>query len=159
MSELNPTFRELLNEKGALPADMAMLRQIAAFDPLLLDNLDSRYVVAWRMGQELSEGRAVLQSLSAYVVLNKQRNAMLLLPVTYDELRQAIMIAHGKNLAVELLNERSLAALIELGILVRIGGGLMEVTSHGERLYVRLQRGEHLRELEPPPHLPVYAPL
>ena len=84
---------------------------------------------------------------------------MLLLPLTYDELRQAVLAARGKNLAVELLDDRSLAALIELGILVRIGAGLMEVTSHGERLYVRLQRGEHLRELEPPPPLPTYGPL
>jgi hypothetical protein len=74
MSELNQTFRELLNEKGALPADMlAMLRRIAAFDSLLLDNLDPRYVVAWRRGQELSEGRAVLQALSAYVAAQQRK--------------------------------------------------------------------------------------
>jgi len=84
---------------------------------------------------------------------------MQLSPLTYDELRQAVLAAHGENLAVELLDDRSLAALIDLGILVRIGGGLIETTSHGERLYLRLQRGEHLRELEPPPPLPVYGPL
>jgi len=84
---------------------------------------------------------------------------MPLLPLTYDELRQAVLAVRGKNLAVELLDDRSLAALIDLGILVRIGGGLMEATTHGERLYVRLQRGEHLRELDAPPPLPTYGPL
>jgi len=74
MSELNQIFRELLNEKGGLPADMlAMLRRIAAFDSLLLDNLDPRYVVAWREGRELSEGRAVLQALSAYVAAQQRK--------------------------------------------------------------------------------------
>ena len=84
---------------------------------------------------------------------------MPLLPPTYDQLREAVLVAHGKNLAIELLDHRILAALIELGILVRVGGGLIEATSHGERLYVRLQRGEHLRELEPAPPLPTYGPL
>ena len=79
--------------------------------------------------------------------------------LTYDQLRQAVLVAHGCNLAVEALDDASLAALIDLGILVRVGGGLIEVTSHGERLYVRLQRGEHLRELESPPPLPTYGPL
>jgi hypothetical protein len=81
---------------------------------------------------------------------------MSLPPLTYDELRQAILAVHGENLAVELLDARSLQALIELGILVRVGGGLMEATSHGERLYHRLQRGEHATELDPEPPRPVY---
>lgn len=80
-------------------------------------------------------------------------------PLTYDQLRHAILAARGKSLTVELLDDRSLAALIDLGILVRVGGGLIEVTSHGERLYVRLQRGERLHELEPSPPLPTYGPL
>jgi hypothetical protein len=74
MSELNQTFRELLDEEGALPVDMlAMLRRITAFDSLLLDNLDPRYVVVWREGKELSEGRAVLQALSAYVAAQQRK--------------------------------------------------------------------------------------
>ena len=66
--QLDQSFRALLDEGGPLPADMlSLLRQIAAYDPLLLANLDPRYVVAWREGQELPEGRAVLQALTAYV--------------------------------------------------------------------------------------------
>jgi len=68
MHQLNQVFRDLLDEAGSLPEDMlALLQQIAAYDPLLLANLDRRYVVAWRGGRELPEGRAVLQALAAYV--------------------------------------------------------------------------------------------
>ena len=68
MHELHQPFRALLDESGPLPADMlSLLRQIAAYDPLLVANLDSRYAVAWRAGCKLSEGRAVLQALRAYV--------------------------------------------------------------------------------------------
>lgn len=68
MHELNQPLRDLLDQSGRLPADMlALLREIVAYDPLLITNLDPRYVVAWREGQELPEGRAVLQALTAYV--------------------------------------------------------------------------------------------
>ena len=87
---------------------------------------------------------------------NNESNSMPLLPLTYDELRQGILTARGKNLAVELLDERSLQALIELGILVRVGDGLVEVTSHGERMHRRLLLGEHLPELDPEPPRPNY---
>ena len=74
MHELSQEFRELLDERRLLPADMlALLRKIAAFDPLLLSNLDSRYVVAWGRGRELPEGRAVLQALSAYVGVQQRK--------------------------------------------------------------------------------------
>lgn len=68
MHEFNQSLRDMLDESSSLPADMpVLLRQIAAYDPLLLANLDRRYFVAWRAGRELSEGRAVLQAIAAYV--------------------------------------------------------------------------------------------
>lgn len=74
MHELNQSFRALLDESDPLPADMlSLLRQIAAYDPLLLANLDTRYVVACRGGRELSEGRAVLQALSAYAGAQRRK--------------------------------------------------------------------------------------
>ena len=71
---LNQPFRDLLDESGKLPADMlALLRRIVAYDPLLVVNLDSRYAAAWREGQELPEGRAVLQALVAYVGAQRRK--------------------------------------------------------------------------------------
>jgi hypothetical protein len=68
MDALNQPLRSMLDENSPLPADMlALVRQVVAYDPLLLANLDRRYIVAWRAGRELSEGRAVLQALTAYV--------------------------------------------------------------------------------------------
>jgi hypothetical protein len=67
---------------------------------------------------------------------------------SYDDLRQAVLAAHGETLAATLLDDRCLRALIDLGIMVRVGGGLIETTSHGDRVYRRLERGEHLTELD-----------
>jgi hypothetical protein len=87
---------------------------------------------------------------------NNESNAMSQPTLTYDQLRQAVLTAHGECLAVELLDAACLEALIDLGIVVRVGGGLIEATSHGLRLHGRLQRGEHLKELDPQPPPPVY---
>ena len=74
MDELKQPFHDLLDESGPLPGDMrVLLQQIGAYDPLLLASLDRRYVVAWRGGRELSEGRAVLQALSAYVGAQRRK--------------------------------------------------------------------------------------
>jgi len=74
MDALNQPLRSMLDENSPLPADMlALVQQIVAYDPLLLANLDRRYVVAWRGGRELSEGRAVLQALSAYVGAQRRK--------------------------------------------------------------------------------------
>ena len=78
MHELKPEFRDLPDQRDLLPADMlVLLRKVAAYDPRLLANLDQRYVLAWRGGKELPEGRAVLQALAAYVGAQqqKERNA------------------------------------------------------------------------------------
>jgi len=50
------------------PADMdATIRGICAYDPALINSLDSRYFPAWSRGQDLSAGRAMLQAIAAYV--------------------------------------------------------------------------------------------
>jgi len=77
-------------------------------------------------------------------------------PLTYEDLRQAVLWAHGENLKAELLERRTLEALIDLGILVHVGGGLIEATSYGDRIHRRLQNGEHATELDPAPPRPVY---
>ena len=77
-------------------------------------------------------------------------------PLTYEELQRAVLSCHGEIVVAGTLDDRSLQALIELGIVVPVGKGAFEVTSHGRRLYGRLQRGEHARELDPPPPLPTY---
>jgi len=68
---------------------------------------------------------------------------------SYDDLRQAVLAARGDNLMVGLIQSDCMQALVELGVLVHIGGGMMETTSHGDRLHRRLQRGERIAELEP----------
>lgn len=73
---------------------------------------------------------------------------------SYEDLRQAILITHGPNLAAGALDDHCLYALVELGVLVHIGGGLIEVTSHGQRMHRRLQLGEHIAELDTQPELP-----
>jgi hypothetical protein len=74
---------------------------------------------------------------------------------TYESLRDAILAAHGPNLNATLLQNDCLQALVELGIVVRVGDGLIAATSHGERIHRRLKRGEHIAELDPPPDRPV----
>ena len=73
-----------------------------------------------------------------------------MLPVkpSYADLSQAILIAHGENLTVGMLDGACLQVLVELGIVVRVGDGMIAATSHGERIYRRLERGEHLAELD-----------
>ena len=78
MNPLHHQLQSFLDELDSIPADMlALLRKIAAYDPALLASLDERYLSAWRNGQELSEGRAVLQAIAAYVAsqLRKQPHA------------------------------------------------------------------------------------
>lgn len=87
---------------------------------------------------------------------NKQSNLMLPEPLTYEDLRHAVLWAHGDNLQADLIDRRSLEALVELGILVHVGGGLIEATSHGQRIYQQLQKGQHATELDPQPPRPVY---
>lgn len=70
---------------------------------------------------------------------------------TYEELKQAVLTAHGANLSATLLTDPCLEVLVDLGIVVHVGGGLIAATSHGERLHTRLQRGEHIAEFEPRP--------
>lgn len=70
----NCQLRSFLDEVDALPADMlALLRRIAAYDPALLTNLDERYAPAWREGQELPEGRALLQAIAGYVASQQRK--------------------------------------------------------------------------------------
>jgi hypothetical protein len=84
---------------------------------------------------------------------------MLLQPLTYEELRQALLLCQGKDFAAGVLDDRSLQALIGLGVVVRVGEGLYEVTSHGQRLQRQLERGVRVPELEPEPPRPSYGVL
>jgi len=77
-------------------------------------------------------------------------------PLAYEELRRAVLLCRSENIVAGTLDSESLEALIDLGIVVPVGEGAFEVTSHGQRLYRRLERGEHARELDPPPPAPNY---
>jgi hypothetical protein len=78
-------------------------------------------------------------------------------PLDYEDLRHAILAARGENLQAVKLERRTLEALIELGILVHVGGGMIGATCHGERVYRQLQNGAHASELDLQPPRPVYA--
>jgi len=74
MNPLNSQLQSFLDETVSIPADMLdLLRRIVAYDPALLANLDQRYLAAWRSGQELAEGRGLLQAISAYVVSQQRK--------------------------------------------------------------------------------------
>lgn len=72
----------------------------------------------------------------------------------YEDLRQTILAARGPNLAAGSVDEHCLNALIDLGVMVHVGGGLIEATSHGHRMHRRLVLGEHIAELDTQPELP-----
>jgi hypothetical protein len=79
--------------------------------------------------------------------------------MTYDELRQAILLCQGKDFVTGVLDDRSLEALIQLGVVVRVREGVYEVTSHGVRLLKQLERGVRIAEFEPEPPRPTYDAL
>jgi hypothetical protein len=78
-------------------------------------------------------------------------------PPSYDDLRLAVIAVQGKSPSAAAVDGRCLEMLVNLGIVVHIGGGLIEATSHGQRLHTRLQRGEHLTELDPAPPPPSWS--
>jgi len=55
---------------------------------------------------------------------NNESNLMSRELLDYDDLRHAVLAAHGANLQAGMLERRSLEALIDLGILVHVGSGL-----------------------------------
>jgi hypothetical protein len=73
---------------------------------------------------------------------------------SYEDLRQAVVLAQEKNLTAAAIDQHCLNALVELGVVVHVGGGLIEATSHGHRMHRRLLLGEHIAELDTQPELP-----
>ena len=73
---------------------------------------------------------------------------------SYEDLSQAVVLLQAKNLTAGSLDEHCLSALVDLGVVVHVGGGLIEATSHGNRMHRRLLLGEHVKELDTQPELP-----